>query len=179
MATCLQWRRNENMFPSDFNSICFKCNILVRAAAIPASKTTPVEAEKVTYWTFSFPRHQQHHSLSGWLYTTCYSTMTNNLQAPDFSDCCIICVGSTGAGKSSTVGEISPCLGTNASWMKYQLQQQNKKIIIKSVFSSPKITISRPTRGNWCWRWLPRKMHGSSVQVRLRNGTSDKTLWDT
>ena len=30
-------------------SIQFVSNILVRAAAIPASKTTPVEAEKVTY----------------------------------------------------------------------------------------------------------------------------------
>ena len=30
-----------------FNSIGLKCNMLVRAAAMSASKTTPVEAEKV------------------------------------------------------------------------------------------------------------------------------------
>ena len=32
------------------------------------------------------------------------SDSDHHMQVPDFSDCCIICVGSTGAGKSSTVG---------------------------------------------------------------------------
>ena len=32
----------------------------------------------------------------------------HQVQAADFSDCCIICVGSTGAGKSSTVGRNRP-----------------------------------------------------------------------
>ena len=98
-------KKKRNMFSSDFNSICFKCNILVRAAEIPASKTTPVEKVSLSLLNIFI--------LSGWLHV---STMTNNWQAPDFSDCCIICVGSTGAGKSSTVGEIRPCLWTNASW---------------------------------------------------------------
>jgi len=36
-------------------------------------------------------------------------------KAPDFSDCCIICVGSTGAGKSSTVGKCTGAMCKSGS----------------------------------------------------------------
>ena len=177
MATCLQWRRNENMFPSDFNSICFKCNILVRAAAIPASKTTPVEAEKVTYWTFSFPRHQQHHSLLIIIRNMLARWPTVRRQIS--RTVALFALAALARGRALLWVRSGLVLG-QMHHEHDQLQQQNIKFIIKLVSSSPGVIISCQTSGNWwCWRWLPRKMYGSYVQVRLRNGTSDKTLWDT
>ena len=69
----------------------------VSPAKLPTVVTARVEVEKVHLSNcLFFDYHQHNHSYH------------HHMQAADFSDCCIICVGSTGAGKSSTVGRNHP-----------------------------------------------------------------------
>ena len=167
MASCLQWRRNEICF--HLISIQFVLNATYWSGQQKylLQKRHQLRRLVSAYWIFSFSLDD--HILVRWP-TTGRRQISRTVA--------LFALAALARGRALLWVRSGLVFG-QMHHDHDQLQQQNIKFIIKLVFSSPEVTISRPTRDNWCWRWLPREMHRSYVQVRLRNGTSDKTLWDT